>query len=281
MKRIIGMYNQLSNSEKLIADYFIENESEVMKSNIHELAKRIGTSSSSISRFVRKVYGKTFGETKVELALATLDNSSIPLSNQMISLADDATVIPEKLLETITKSILEVSVINPIETFEKAAKIIEKAEGVYFYGVGSSGLIASDLQQKILKLGKKCIYHYDSNFGMINSTTCTEKDVVIAFSYSGDTKEVLLPVETSKTRGSKIIVFTTVGNNNKLAKFADVALLIPPKEKVESRIVTMFSRYEQLFMVDVLFLILAKRMNISADRITSNYRKLMKKLKEK
>ena len=64
-------------------------------------------------------------------------------------------------------------------------------------------------------------------------------------------------------------------------KMGDVKLLIPDRERAESRISTMFSRYEQLYIIDILFLGLSKRIVKSPEKLIDDYHNLLKQLKEK
>ena len=272
------LYSRLSNSDKKIADFFIEHEEDVLKSSIHELAQLIGVSSSSISRFVRKINGSSFSQTKVEMAKSHMQDIYTK-SSEVISLADDLDALPGKLLTQINIACEDVVRLNSQKSFEATIDLLEKAEVVYFFGVGTSGLIAVDLQQKLIKIGKKCIYHYDSNFGVLNSTTTTPNDVVIAISYNGKTPEILLPVRRSRENGAKIVTFTN-SNANPLSKLGDVNLFVPDRDHPESRIAALFSRYEQLYMVDILFLGLCKRLVKSPERVIDNYHSLLKQMKE-
>ena len=279
LHKIRNQYTQFSRSEKIIADYFLQNSQEVINLSIHDLAAKIGTSSSSISRFVRKINDKSFAETKVDLAKNSMQEN-YKQSSEIISLADEFELLPSKLLSLINQSCNDIALLNPISLFTEAIDLLENADVVYFFGVGASSLIATDLQQKLIRIGKKCIYHHDSNFGVLNSTTTTSRDVVVAISYTGHTREVLIPVRRSKENGAKIITFTNE-SSNPLMKMGDVKLLIPDREKAESRISTMFSRYEQLYIIDILFLGLSKRIVKSPEKVINDYHTLLKQLKEK
>jgi len=279
LHKIRNQYTQFSRSEKIIADYFLKNSQEVINLSIHDLAAKIGTSSSSISRFVRKINDKSFAETKVDLAKNSMQEN-YKQSSEIISLADEFELLPSKLLSLINQSCNDIALLNPISLFTEAIDLLENADVVYFFGVGASSLIATDLQQKLIRIGKKCIYHHDSNFGVLNSTTTTSRDVVVAISYTGHTREVLIPVRRSKENGAKIITFTNE-SSNPLMKMGDVKLLIPDRERAESRISTMFSRYEQLYIIDILFLGLSKRIVKSPEKVIDDYHTLLKQLKEK
>ena len=64
------VYDCLSKSDKMVADFFLEHKKEIIGMNIGQVAERAGTSSASVSRFVQKVFGTSFADTKIELAMS-------------------------------------------------------------------------------------------------------------------------------------------------------------------------------------------------------------------
>lgn len=113
---------------------------------------------------------------------------------------------------------------NLDENYEKAVDLIHNCKGkVVFTGVGKSGHIGEKLAATFASTGTPAFFVHSTealhgDLGMIE-----EKDIVIAISNSGETKEVLSIISSIKYIGSKIISIT--GNNNSsLAKESDVAL---------------------------------------------------------
>ena len=138
-----------------------------------------------------------------------------------------------------------------MNSFQKALTAILEAETIYVYGIGASGLVAQDLQQKLIRIKKKCMFFADYHVAMQSSLFVTEKDVVIAFSYSGNSKEVNCAVESAKKNGAICIGITSCGMG-KLHNIVDIALDIPRIEK-DIRMGAIQSRYSQLFIIDLLF----------------------------
>lgn len=169
--------------------------------------------------------------------------------------------------------------LNSIELFQKTVDWLNEAENIYLFGVGSSGLVAQDLQQKLIKLGKRALFITDSNFSVLNSMLATEKDVVIAVSNSGESKEVNIAVRKARENGAKIVSITK-RRNNRLGKISDIVLVNPSTELNQTRLAPIFSRYEQLFIVDILFVGLSYNMKQSPDQLYIGYQELLKKLKE-
>lgn len=276
--KIERIYETLSKSDKNIADYFLNNGEKIPTLTIYELATIIGTSPASISRFVRKVLGKTFAETKIELA-KNIENLSLENSNEIFEWASDFEEMPNKIISHIDIICKDVMDFNGINVFKEAIALLGKAESIYLFGVGSSGIVAQDLRQKLIKLKKRALYISDSNFGVLNACLCTERDVVIAISFSGRTKEVNLAAKKAKELGSKVISIT--GNTkNKLRTLCDINIVIPSLERNESRLAAIFSRYGQLFVVDMIFVGLAKCLTDSPNQLLEGYRDLLRELKE-
>lgn len=278
MNKIVKIYDQLSKSEKLIADYFLNNKNEIISMNIYELSDKIGTSSASVSRFVKKVFGKSFSQTKIEIA-KNLEDDSAQHALVIFNWADKFDQIPDKIIANINRVFRDVVDLNSIELFQKTVDWLNEAENIYLFGVGSSGLVAQDLQQKLIKLGKRALFITDSNFSVLNSMLATEKDVVIAVSNSGESKEVNIAVRKARENGAKIVSITK-RRNNRLGKISDIVLVNPSTELNQTRLAPIFSRYEQLFIVDILFVGLSYNMKQSPDQLYIGYQELLKKLKE-
>ncbi|MDM8128469.1 MurR/RpiR family transcriptional regulator, partial [Paraclostridium benzoelyticum] len=74
-------YNNFSDKEKDIADYIL-NQSDMIKNiNITELAKLIGTSGSTITRFSKKIGCDSFVDMKMKINSSTSDNEAADSDN--------------------------------------------------------------------------------------------------------------------------------------------------------------------------------------------------------
>lgn len=110
------------------------------------------------------------------------------------------------------------------ESCEKAVNLIRECKGkVIFTGVGKSGHIGEKLAATFASTGTPSFFIHSTealhgDLGMIE-----KKDIVIAISNSGETKEVLSIIPSIKHIGSKIVSIT--GNKESaLAKQSDIAL---------------------------------------------------------
>ncbi len=275
---IRNVYNTLPPSEKKVADFVMKNSEKVLTVSIFELAELCNVSAPSVSRFVKRVFGLTFHEAKLELAkdLSKTEGNNI---TELLSWADNLSDMPSKIVNEISLTCNDVIAANTVNTFKDVINLIKNAVTVYFFAVGSSAMVAADFQGKLLKIGIKSVFINDSNFNILNSNICTSKDVVIAISFSGRTKEVNMAVSNAKKRNTPIVAITQ-RMDSRLGELADYVLLSPSYEISENRLGAIFSRYGQLFIVDYLFVGLAKQVIKNTDQFSNSYHKFFEILKE-
>lgn len=269
------VYDCLSKSDKMIADYFLEHKKDIVNMNIQQVAEGAGTSSASVSRFVQKVFGTSFADTKIELAMSMEIEED---TGSQFEWSLDYEQIPAALRNGMKSVFDDILKMNRLSDMEEIAEILAEAETIYLFGIGASGIVAQDMVQKLIKLGKKAIYTHDSNLGAINSSLCTEKDAVIAISNSGLTREVLVPSHKAKQRGAKLIAICgTV--KNKLCDISDYRIVIPNNEPRIMRLTSIFSRYGQFFVIDLLFIAVAKKLTDNPEMLLDRYKDILMELR--
>ena len=230
---IRSIYNTLPPAEKKVADFMLKNTEKVLTLSVFELAELCDVSAPSVSRFVKRVFGLTFHETKMELAksLSKIEGNNI---TELLSWADNISDMPSKIINEISLTCNDVMTANKVDTFKDVINLIKNADTAYFFAVGSSAMVAADFQGKLLKIGIKSVFINDSNLNILNSNICTSKDVVIAISFSGRTKEVNIAVNNAKKHNAPIVAITQSMDSN-LGQLANYVLLSPSYETNENR----------------------------------------------
>ena len=140
--------------------------------------------------------------------------------------------------------------------FNSIIEAMVNAKRIYLFGIGASGIVAMDLQQKLLRINKNSLYQMDPHTQISSSVHITNEDVAIGISYSGETKEVNTPLKIARENGAKTIAITRY-NKNSLSKIADYTVYLPNDEK-ELRVGAITSRIDALTIVDILYLGVAK-----------------------
>lgn len=275
--RMNNIYNELTEVDKKIANYINENKDLVSKLSVSELAEKSNVSSASIVRFSRKLGYSGFGELKIEVAKDVISKSkdySYVEKDGDMSVNNVVSKITNKTIESITQT----TQLNELSKIEEAIIEIVNSGTVYVFGVGSSALIAMDLQQKLLRINKPTVASIDSHTQLMVSSNLSSNDVAIAISYSGKSREVIKSIENAKDRGAKCISITKYGDND-LNKMCDINLFVPNIEN-NLREGAISSRIAMLTLIDIIYISIVQsnfndaKSKFEASRMSVDYFKI-------
>jgi arabinose-5-phosphate isomerase len=131
--------------------------------------------------------------------------------------------LARKVLETEAAAIL--ALVDRIDArFETAVLILRQCKGrVILTGMGKSGIICQKIAATLTSTGTPAFFLHPAEAIHGDLGVIQGDDVVVALSYSGETDEVLLLLETIRRLGAKLIAITGAPASA-LAQAADVAL---------------------------------------------------------
>lgn len=235
---IESYYPSFTKSEKRVADFILQDSTKITDLTLSELAVTLDVGEATIVRFCRKIKLKGFQELKFLLAI---DNDGKQQDN-----TDKHEFIKNNLIQTIqiTDSMIHQDEIN------HAIQMIEKAEFIYFFGIGTSGLAASMGESRLFRFGKQTKALTDSHRQLMQASLCNEKSLIIIVSVSGETKDLIEAAETAKKTGCGIITITNHITST-LAKLSDCVIISYGKVNLMNA-GTFSSMVSQLFILDIL-----------------------------
>ena len=151
-------------------------------------------------------------------------------------------------------------------SFEDAVNLISHSPGrVIFTGMGKSGHIAKKVSATMASTGTPSFFLHPAegihgDLGMV-----TVQDVLIAYSNSGETGEILNIIPSVKRIGAKMIA--VVGNvNSTLAKNSDIVLYAGAEKEADNLgLAPTSSTTAALALGDALAIALMERMHFTAD----------------
>ncbi len=110
------------------------------------------------------------------------------------------------------------------ENFAKAVELLSKTKSrVIVTGMGKSGLVGRKIAATLSSCGTPALYIHPAEAGHGDLGMIIKDDILMAISYSGETREICHLLEFVKRIGIKLIGIT--GNkNSKLAKYSDIVL---------------------------------------------------------
>lgn len=261
-----------SRAQRTIAQYIIDNPNRALSLSIHDMASEIGTSASSVTRFCRKLGYESLRDMRNSLA-SDSDRQAASDFREALAIVGSPERLASDYLQHVTDVCEKTLSLNPTESLDWVADRIAQAETTYFFGIGASSLAVRNLMGKLVKLKRRCVYSSDSDMNAQMADAATERDIAIAFSYSGYSDDVLKGARNAHDNGCILVAVTHQGDSP-LQRLADQTLLCPAVEQL-TRVSTLFSNYAQAIIVDVLFLLVARKLDIDPDRLLREYRSLM------
>jgi len=171
----------------------------------------------------------------------------------------------EEIIQT-GKNVLEIEAkaVNSLssrldENFTKAVELLSKTKSrVIVTGIGKSGLIGRKIAATLASCGTPAMFIHPAEAGHGDLGMIVKEDILIAISYSGETREIVDLLDFSKRIGIKLIGIT--GNkNSKLAKYSDIVLDAKVEKEAEpSGLVPTASSTAALAMGDAIAIALMK-----------------------
>jgi arabinose-5-phosphate isomerase len=135
----------------------------------------------------------------------------------------DGRTLARRVLET-EASAIRALVDRVDDRFDCAVVLLRQCRGrVILTGMGKSGIISRKIAATLTSTGTAALFLHPAEARHGDLGVIQADDVVVALSYSGETDELLLLIETIRRLGAKLIAIT--GNPaSTLAQAADVAL---------------------------------------------------------
>jgi DNA-binding MurR/RpiR family transcriptional regulator len=252
-----GLLPSLAPAAARIASLIVEDPALVARSTISELSALARTSESSIVRTSRVLGFAGYPELRLALAASAARQGSRPAPSSGIAPDDSAEDVVAKLVHTESQAVLETATQLDADQLRGAVAAVCGGGQLHIAGVGSSWLVAQDLQQKLARIGRPCHAHGDPQSALTSAVLLGTGDVFLAVSHSGESRDVLEPLRRASAEGATTVVIT----NHPLSTAARLAdwVLVSSGRETTFRPGAMASRISQLVVIDSLFVCVAQR----------------------
>ena len=168
-----------------------------------------------------------------------------------ITLDDSLTQMITKIAFHEARTIENTARTVDADELEAVASAISIAPRTALFGVGSSGLVASDLSEKLERIGLVCQHHQDTHMQLVHAALCKRPCVALGISFSGNTQEVVEALTVAHKHGATTVAMTGLPDSP-VGRLADHVLVTSARE-TQVRAGAMSSRMAQLAVVDFLF----------------------------
>jgi len=237
----------LNKSETKVAQVILADPDAATSSSIATLAKKASVSEPSVNRFCKRFDATGFPDFKLKLAKSLV--SGIRFVNRNVNPDDDVTSYTPKIFDsTINDLALVRDKISHTVVNNVVDKLIQ-AKRIYFFGLGTSGSVARDAENKFFRFNLPVSFHDDVLMMRMLASTGTTGDVFFVISHTGRTKEIIDVVQIARENGATIIALTSPGSP--LAAISSISLDVDVPENTDEYM-PMTSRIVHLVILDVL-----------------------------
>lgn len=235
---IESVYDSFTNVEKEIADFFIHNKVE-MDFSSKNISTMLYVSEASLSRFAKKCGFKGYREFLFRYQEVFQEDKEI---------VDDRTkAVFNSYQELLNKSY---NLIDEDQLWKIVSKL-STCKRVYVYGMGSSGIAATEFKLRFIRIGIDVEAITDSHLMKMNSVRINEDSLVIGISISGKTQPVLSSLRAAKERGAYTVLITST-QKPEVKEICDDSLLVAVLKNLEYGNV-ISPQFPILIMMDLLY----------------------------
>ncbi|WP_265522354.1 MurR/RpiR family transcriptional regulator [Oerskovia flava] len=248
-------------AEARVAQAVLDDPVVVVGRTITELAAQVGTSQATVVRFCRAVGYAGYPEFRIDLAQATsrraVEEERANVAHGEIDPDDTVQDVVSKIAYHEARTIEETARMLDLDALEAVAEAVAGASRVDVFGVGSSGLTAQDLAQKLQRIGLVCFASPDPHVQMQSASLLGPDAVAVGVSHSGLTIETNHALAIAHRAGARTVAVTNFPESP-LVEHADLVLTTTARE-TQFRSGALSSRIAQLALVDFLFVRVAQR----------------------
>ena len=252
-------FKELTELEQEIARYFLQTETIQDDLSSQQVTQKLHISQAALTRFAKKCGFTGYREFVFQYQhqaskTDTHSHKHSPLTKRVLR---SYSIMREQTQDLIDE-----------EQLERVAQLIDDAERVYFFGTGSSGLIAREMKLRFMRLGVVCEALTDQDGFAWTTSIMDENCLVLGFSLSGTTQSVLDSLLDAKEMGAKTILFTSSPSKDCQA-YTETVLVASHSQS--SYIQRISAQLPMLFLTDLIYAYFLEINRESKEKIFNSY----------
>ena len=252
-------FEELTELEQEIARYFLQAETIQDDLSSQQVTQKLHISQAALTRFAKKCGFTGYREFVFQYQHQaskpdTHSHKHSPLTKRVLR---SYSIMREQTQDLIDE-----------EQLERVAQLIDNAERVYFFGTGSSGLIAREMKLRFMRLGVVCEALTDQDGFAWTTSIMDENCLVLGFSLSGTTQSVLDSLLDAEEMGAKTILFTSAPNKNSQA-YTETVLVASHSQS--SYIQRISAQLPMLILIDLIYAYFLEINRESKEKIFNSY----------
>ena len=262
--------DDLRKSERKVAETVLDNPQHILGATLAETAALALVSEPTVIRFCAAIGCEGFQDFKLRLA-RSLALGTLPTGSQLES-EDTTSELIGKIFGYTISSLDWVRNRLDSRQVSQAIQILSNAQSIEFFGLGASGVVAIDAQQKFPLFGVPCGAPTDTHQQIMTAAMMKPGDVAVVISNTGLTLAMIEVAQTARESGAKVIAIT--GSRSPILAECDAGIIIETLEN--TNIYTpAISRIAALVVIDILSATVGLRRDAEHGEKFANMKRLL------
>lgn len=238
---------RLRRSEQKVARAVLTDPQAAVSASVARLAHRAEVSEPTVMRFCAAIGCDGFLDFKLRLAQSLA--LGVPATQSTIAAGDDVDAMVGKVFDYSVTSLAHARRLLDRELVKRAIDVLAGADAILFLGLGASGIVAQDAQQKFPLFGVPCQAPVDTHQQFMAATLAGPDDAVVAISHTGQSAAIVRGAAIARSNGAAVVGIA--GRISPLLNHCDVGIVVETLDNTDFYTPTT-SRLAQLVIVDVL-----------------------------
>ncbi|MDL2324186.1 MurR/RpiR family transcriptional regulator [Ruminococcaceae bacterium OttesenSCG-928-A16] len=247
-------YPSLTKTEKKVADFLFQNKVESQYMTISNMAAGADVADATIFRFCRTLGFEGYNDFKLELAKSTVPALAGDDRYEVygkVKPDDSIEDMLKKLYHSDVETLAQTMKLLRAEDITLAVDLLQSAKAVYCFGQGGSLLMAMEAWGRFMTASNKFHTIQDNHHQAMAASLLEAGDVILFFSYSGATRDLIDMLPQVHGVGGKVILVTGFPQSE-AAQYADVVLQCGSREG-PLQMGSVATKMSLLYIIDVLY----------------------------
>ena len=229
LQRILQESEGMRSAELRVARFVSANPSDVIHMSMARLSQECEVSDPTIMRFCRRFGFQGYQDFKLHLAQSLVP--SAPFAYEQIVPDDSIQNVVRKTARNSLNAIQRLLEDLDPQQVDEGARLLHAASWVGIYASGISEITALDAEHKFQRLGMRCAALIGRKKQWLHAETSRPNEVVLIFSQSGHTKQMVDIAIAARAKGARVLSVTAA--ECPLAQVSDLLISVLPYDRTE------------------------------------------------
>lgn len=250
--KIKAVRNELSGSEKKIADFILANSALIRDYSSQHLAGSVGVSQSSVVKFSQKLGYRGFTDLKLAIHEAVVISESAENGNDKTRpKLNGSETLQDQLLHAKQEALVSTMQLNEEARILSVVEALERAKRIQIVALGAGSLVARNFSSLLMRLGKPVIAEMDIYNQLASVAMLSKGDVAIIISFSGQSSRMVHIAKHARKAGATVISITNY-SANPVKALADIQLFTATHQQGEFAVPGIIASTSQQHVVDLI-----------------------------